>query len=67
MKSGMFLRVSMEYWYDDENFSVFYETMKRLKCFDEYALFTHNGHTPPPLEVMKERIPVLKKRIEALR
>ena len=67
MKSGMFLRVSLRHLEDDEQFSVFYKTMKRLNCFDEYALFTHNGHTPPPLEVMKQRIPLLEKRLEALR
>ena len=67
MKSGMFLRVSLRHWEEDEKFSVFYETMERLRCFDEYALFDHTGHTPPPLEVMKQRIPILAKRMNELR
>lgn len=63
----MILRVPFSHLEDDKNFTVFYETMKRLKCFDEYALFTHDRHTPPPLEEMQKRLSILKCRIAELK
>lgn len=67
MKSKMSLRVQSQLWEDDAQFAIFLESMSRLDAFEEYALFTHDAHTPPPLPVMLRRAELIKDRITALR
>ena len=67
MSSVLSLRVSYLTWAVEAEFRKFCDRMRKWKTFDEYALFTHDAHTPPPREEMLRRAELLKVRIAELR
>ena len=66
IRSEMSLRVPTPLWYSEEQFVEFFQTMRRLAAFEEYALFTHDCHTPPLAEMLR-RAAVLRERIAKMR
>ena len=65
--SQMSLRVQEPLWENDEIFERFFKFMCDLRAVDELALFSHDNHTPAPLEKMLRRAEILKSRVARLK
>jgi len=57
----------MSLWESDQAFAKLLDILKCTAPAREFALFTNNNHTPPPLEILRPRFATLKRRIEVMR
>lgn len=60
-------RLTVQLWEKDEDFEQLLRVIESTAMADEFALFTNDNHTPPPLEIMRPRFAILKRRIATLK
>ena len=59
-------RLTVQLWEKDEDFNELLQTIEATRMADEFAFFSNNNHTPPPMDVMRSRFAILKRRIAAM-
>lgn len=57
-------RIPVSIWDNDEAFEKLFRYFAENKCAEEFAFFTNDNHTPPPLDLIIPRLERLAKRIK---
>lgn len=60
-------RLTLQLWERDEEFAATVDMIQETGMAREFAFFTNNNHTPPPLSTMERRFEILSRRIPVLR
>ena len=59
-------RLTVQLWEKDEDFNELLQTIEATGMATEFAFFSNNNHTPPPMDIMRARFAILKRRVAAM-
>jgi hypothetical protein len=59
-------RLTVQLWECDEDFAATVAMIKETQMAREFAIFSNDNHTPPPLPTMERRFEIIAKRIPVL-